>query len=151
MTYNHWFINYLESDIIYNFAGFLITYFGVYLIANNIYRRDAYRNAMQIKDNGTDQRAIRLFLTLFFSLPVIFWGIVETSAKIQLTYFADYTTAQNISIQKEMIFYEYTVNDEKILRSIEPSFDESLISSRNIRVKFSRVNPNISELVLTGP
>lgn len=148
MTYNHWFINYHGIDIIYNFAGFLITYFGVYLIANNIYRRDAYKNAIHLKSTGADKRALRLFLTLFFTLPIIFYGIVETSAKLQLTYFSDYTIAESVIFQQEMIFYEYIVNDEKILRCIEPSFDENKISEKNIRIKFSRLNPRISEIIV---
>lgn len=148
MTYNHWFINYHGIDIIYNFAGFLITYFGVYLIANNIYRRDAYKNAIHLKSTGADKRALRLFLTLFFTLPIIFYGIVQASAKIQLTYFYDYTTAESVIFQQEMIFYEYTVNDDKILRSIEPDFTEQEISRKKIRIKFSRLNPRISEIIL---
>ncbi len=150
MTYNHWFINYNGVDIIYNFVGFLITYFGVYLIANNIYRRDNYNNAMHLKSKAADKRAIRLFLTLFFTLPLIFYGIVMTSAKIQLTYFFDYTTAESIIFQQEMIFYEYTVGDEKILRNIEPNFDEKEISEKTVRIKYSRINPRISEIIVVN-
>ncbi len=151
MTYNHWFINYTSLDIIYNFGGFLITYFGVYLIANNVYRRDSYRNAIKLVEDKSDRKAIRLFLTLFFSLPFIFWTIVQTSAAIQLHYFADYTTVENITVQSEVIYYEYTVNDEKIVRSMTPEFDEKLITPHNTRVKFSRINPNISEIILINP
>jgi hypothetical protein len=148
MTYNHWFINYHGIDIIYNFAGFLITYFGVYLIANNIYRRDAYKNAIHLKHTTADRRAVSLFLTLFFTLPVIFYGIVETSAKVQLTYFYDYTTCESIKFQEDMVFYEYIVNDEKILRSLVPKFKDANIPERRIRVKFSRLNPRISEIIV---
>lgn len=148
MTYNHWYINYHGIDIIYNFAGFLITYFGVYLIANNIYRRDTYKNAIHLKHTTADRRAVRMFLTLFFTLPIIFYGIVETSAKVQLAYFYDYTTCESVKFQEDIVFYEYIVNDEKILRSLEPKFKNINIPESRIRVKFSRLNPRISEIIV---
>ncbi len=148
MSYNHWFSNYLKFDILYTFAGFLITYFGVYLITNNYYRRDAYRNAIRIENSNVEKRAIRIFMSLFFLIPFIFWGMITTSAFVQLKWFANYTTIQSISLQNGSVYYEYSVSNERILRITYQKIDENYKDYKRVRVKYSRINPNISELVL---
>jgi hypothetical protein len=148
MCYNRWFINYLKFDIIYVISGFIIFGLGCYLIANNVYRREAFKHALNLKDGSVSARAVRVFAVLFFLTPILFSGLVYATEKIHLQYFYDVTVVKKVSFFNDEVRYDYEVNNEEISRTTEAIRGTNYADYSKMRVKFSRINPNISELVL---
>ncbi|MES2616613.1 MAG: J domain-containing protein [Bacteroidota bacterium] len=146
ICYNHWYVNLIAMDNLYNIAGFIICITGCYFIANNIYRKDAYKSAIQIDNRRFDKRAVKTFLTLFFGLPIIFTLLVSLTAYIQLSYFSDFTVIESINNQNGKVYYEYTIDHEKILRQTDIEIEINNDVYAHYRVKYSTLNPNISEL-----
>ncbi len=148
MCYNRWFINYEKFDVIYVMIGFIIFGLGCYLIANNVYRREAFRHALSLKEGRVSARPVRVFVILLFVTPVVFFASVYTTKKIHLTYFYDITTVKKVSFFNDQVMYHYEINDELIARSSDAIPGETYTDYSKMRVKFSRINPNISELVI---
>jgi len=148
MAYNHWFINYFKFDTMYVIGGFIIFGFGTYLIANNIYQRESFKHALNLKHGGVSARAVKAFMILFFMTPILFSILIYATEKIHLKYFYAVTVVKKVSFFREEVMYHYEINNVEIARRAEAVPGETYLNYSKMRVKFSRINPNISELVL---
>lgn len=146
ICFNHWYVNLLTLDNLFNVFGYIVCNTGFYFIANIIYRKDAYKNAISIDNGSYEKRAVKTFLGLFLGIPVIFYLIVRISAGLQLNYAYDYAPMDNINKQSDVIYYEFTVDKKKILRSSDLELDIDNTVYAHYRVRYSKLNPNISEL-----
>ncbi len=148
MCYNNWFLNYLNFNIIYILIGSFMFGFGAYMIANITYKRRLFNRAMSIQDLNTVYGPVRLFVVLFLITPAVFLGVMKFTMFIHLTYFYDYTIVKEFEINTTGASYNYEVNGEEISRIMEGNPNKYLYHKKSeLRVKFSRINPNISELV----
>lgn len=147
-AYNNWFINYLEFDIMYVIIGVITFGLGCYLIANNIYRREAFKNALNLKEENVSARPVRVFSMLFFMSPILFAGLIYVTEKIHLRYFYAVTIVEKVSFIDNEVMYQYEVNNVDITRIANAVPGASYARKSRLRVKFSRINPNISELVV---
>ncbi len=148
MAYNNWFVNYLRFDIIYVICGFIIFGLGCYLITNNVYRREAFKHALNLREGSVTEKPVRLFAVLFFLTPMLFSVLVNVTEKVHLKYFYAVTVVEKVSSFDGEVMYYYEVNNIDISRRGEaiPGADYTRYSK--MRVRFSRINPNISELVI---
>ncbi len=148
MCYNRWFINYQKFDIMYVISGFIVFGFGCYLIANNVYRRESFKHALNLKEGNVGARAVRLFVGMFLLTPVFFSVLIYATEKIHLNYFYEVTVVKKVSFFNDEVMYHYVINNEEISRTATAVPGADYQDYRNMRVRFSRINPNISELVL---
>jgi curved DNA-binding protein CbpA len=150
MCYNRWFINYLRFDIFFVIGGFIMFGLGCYLIANNAYRREAFKNALNVADVRVSARPVRMFMLLFFITPVLFAILVTVTRKVHLEHFYATTVVEKVSFVNDEVIYQYEVNGVEISRRTKALGDKKYNDKSRMRVRFSRINPNISELVLLG-
>lgn len=147
ICYNHWYINLLNYKLFYVIAGSFMFGTGAYLLAENVYRRRSFKKAMRIEEYTTDTGPVRLFVKLFFITPVVFLLVIAISREIHLTYFYTYVPVKKVMFLNEDVEYLYEVNGEDILRRCGRRSDFPDADKSYYRVKFSRINPYISELV----
>lgn len=147
IAYNHWFINYLDFNVNYIVAGSFFFITGAYFIADNRYRLKVYKMAISNQLDLTKVVApIRTFALLFVLTPLVFIVFTYLSKIVQLHCFYNYTRIETLTPHPEGYNYKYKVNGVEILRvtSQEPNVR---IKDR-LRVKYSIINPVISEVVM---
>lgn len=151
LAYNHWFLNLLDLKVIYIIMGSFLFGLGAYQIANNVYQRRVFKRAMSIQDIGPQKGPVRLFTILFLVTPMIFLMLTSLTKTIHLKYFYDVTIVDRVDQFRDGVTYQYTVNGVEIARQTASFSDtDSYSPIKNkmmFRVKFSRINPNISELI----
>jgi hypothetical protein len=149
ICYNNWFLNFLDFKIMYIVVGAFLFGLGAYMIANIVYKRRIFKKAMSIQDIGREAGPVRLFVVLFLITPVFFLLLMQVTKTIHLSYFYDVTVVDRVVEYNEMVTYNYYVNGQEISRQAEsiPGYDYT--NKIGLRVKYSRINPNISELVTT--
>lgn len=147
MCYNHWFINLLNFKILYNVLGTFLFGLGSYLTAENIYKRRSFKKAMRIEEYGEEAGPVNIFLILFFITPILFLGLVRFSKHIHLTHFYNITIVEKVIYLNDEVTYNYEVNGEEISRRTESVPGVNYANKSQLRVKYSRINPNISELI----
>jgi hypothetical protein len=149
ICYNNWFLNFLDFKIMYIVVGGFLFGIGAYMIANIVYKRRIFKKAMSIQDIGREAGPVRLFVVLFLITPVFFLLLMQVTKAIHLGYFYDVTVVDRVVEYNEMVTYNYYVNGQEISRQAEsiPGYDYT--NKIGLRVKYSRINPNISELVTT--
>lgn len=147
MAYNNWFVNYLQYDVIFVIIGFMLFGLSCYLMANNIYRREAFRKALKAKYEPMSGKAVGFFMSGLFGVPVLFLFLTSSMARFQLHHYPDYTVVSNITVIQDEVLYTYTVDDIEISRKAEAQKGADYKRYSRMRVKYSRINPNISELV----
>jgi hypothetical protein len=149
ICYNNWFLNFLDFKIMYIVVGSFLFGLGAYMIANIVYKRRIFKKAMSIQDIGREAGPVRLFVVLFLITPVFFLLLMQVTKAVHLNYFYDVTVVDRVVEYNEMVTYNYFVNGQEISRQAEsiPGYDYS--NKIGLRVKYSRINPNISELVTT--
>lgn len=148
MCYNHWFINLLNYKILYIVLGGFIFGVGAYQSAENIYKRRTFKKAMRIESYNHDGGSIRLFLFLFFVTPVLFLGLMRITKAVHLTYFYAVCELEQVKFLANDLEYYYVVNGERIARRTETVPKELFYNKEKVKVRFSRINPVISELVV---
>ncbi|MFM6982692.1 MAG: J domain-containing protein [Chitinophagaceae bacterium] len=150
ICYNNWFLNFLNFKIMYIVVGSFLFGLGAYMIANIVYKRRIFKKAMSIQDIGRESGPVRLFVILFLVTPILFLMLMQVTKVIHLSFFYDVTVVDRVVEYNEMVTYNYVVNGEEISRQTDaiPNYDYS--SKTGLRVKYSRINPNISELVTTA-
>ncbi len=144
----HWFINYLAYDSVYNIIGLFIYLIGCIFLVNSMYKKAAYKDAIQLQNTNYEKRLNALFMLLFVVVPVGFIYVLNGVGNYQLANFYSYTLVENLKTNGGNIFYEYIVEGEKIARVSEISIEnggDDLI--HHMKVKYCKMNPNISELV----
>lgn len=148
MCYNNWFINLLNFNILYIVAGSFLFGLGSYMIAENIHKRRSFKKAMRIEEYGEEAGPVKIFVLLFFLTPVLFTGLMYVSKQVHLTYFYNTTVLKKVIFIDDEVTFNYEVNGEEISRrtTAEPGADYTNLSG--LRVRYSRINPNISELVV---
>jgi len=147
MCYNHWFINLLNYKILYIVLGGFLFGFGAYQSAENIYKRRTFKKAMRIEPYNSDGGSIRIFLFLFFVTPILFLGLMKVTKKVHLTYFYETCDVDRVKFFANELEYYYIVNDELIARRTDKIPIEAYYDMDKVKVRFSRINPVISELV----
>ena len=147
MAYNNWFVNYLRYDIMFVILGFMLFGLGCYLIANNVYRREAFRKALRAKYEAVSGKAVGVFMSSLFGIPFLFLFFTAFISKFQLERYPDYTPVRNITVVQDEVLYSYVVDDVEISRKTGMQKGVDYKHYNLIRVRFSRINPNISELV----
>lgn len=148
MCYNHWFINLLNYHILYIVLGSFLFGLGAYLTAENVYKRRSFKKAMRIEAYGEEAGPVRLFILLFFMTPLVFLGLMEVTRTVHLKYFYSITVVKKVLNFNDELTYNYEVNGEEISRRTEAIPGHNYKDLSGLRVKFSRINPNISELVV---
>lgn len=150
ICYNNWFLNFLNFKIMYIVVGSFLFGLGAYMIANIVYKKRIFKKAMSIQDIGREGGPVRLFIVLFLVTPVFFLLLMQVTKAIHLNFFYEVTIVDRVMEYNEMVTYNYFVNGEEISRQTEaiPGYDYS--SKVGLRVKYSLINPNISELVTTS-
>lgn len=155
IAYNNWFLNLLDLKIIYIIMGSFLVGLGAYLIANNRYQVHLFNLAKGNLDYTSLKGPVRLFSVLFLVTPILFLLLTQLTKTVHLNYFYDVTIVDRIDEHREGVTYQYTVNGEEIARSInelpivDTFYGEPEKKKQMLRVKFSRINPNISELITT--
>ncbi|MEZ4804044.1 MAG: hypothetical protein R2852_00765 [Bacteroidia bacterium] len=147
LCYNNWFINLLNFDIFYIVIGVFMFGTGTYMMSENIYRRRSFKKAMKIEDFSHDGGPAKIFLVLFFITPIAFMLLMNITKKVHLTYYYDITVVENVLYFGETVTYNYSVNGEHYSRRTDVSPGHNYQHLGKMRVKFSRINPIISELV----
>ncbi len=151
MAYNNWFLNLLDMKVIYIILGSFLFGLGAYQIANIVYRQRVFKKAMSIQDIGPQKGPVRLFSFLFLVTPVLFLLFTSLTRTIHLKYFYDITIVDRLDQFREGVTYQYTVNGVEISRQAEEypetTVNTILTGKMGYRVKFSRINPIISELI----
>ena len=147
LCYNHWYINLLNYKILYIVLGGFVFGLGAYQSAENIYKRRAFKKAMRIETYNSDGGPIRIFLFLFFATPILFLGLMKITKKVHLTYFYETCDVDRVKFLANELEYYYTVNGELIARRADKIPVEAYSDMSKVKVRFSRINPVISELV----
>lgn len=149
VCYNNWFLNFLNFKIMYILLGSFLFGLGAYMIANIRYKNRIYQVAMAGQDINKVIGPVRLFVVLFLITPVLFLMLMQLTKAVHLNYFYDVTVVDRVVHYNDLVTYNYVVNGEEISRQTDaiPYYDYS--EKKHLRVKFSRINPNISELVTT--
>lgn len=146
MCYNHWFINLLNFKLFYVIAGSLMFGTGSYLLAENVYRRKSFSKAERSEEYTNLHGPVRLFVKLFFITPAVFLLLTWCTKWVHLHYFYDYIPVKKVMFFQDEVEYLYEVNGEEILRR-GPSGDGFREGDKRFyMVRFSRINPCISEL-----
>lgn len=151
MAYNNWFVNYLQYDVIFVIIGFMLFGLGCYLIANNIYRREAFKKALRAKYEPMSGKAVGFFVGGLFGVPFLFLLFTSFMAQFQLNHYPDYTIVRNASVVQDEVLYTYTVDNMEISRKTSAVKGMDYKHYNRMRVRYSRINPNISELVYLDP
>lgn len=147
IVYNNWFINYLSYNIIIAFIGFLIYGTGCYLISNNLFKKEQFNAVMNLNEIPQSFKAVQTFLKLFILSPIVFLVIVYTSSTIQLKYFYDFAPIKEVNADQNEVVYIYKVDENEMMRKIEADPFKNYNNKKKLRVKYSKINPLISELV----
>ncbi|MCC6818308.1 MAG: J domain-containing protein [Bacteroidia bacterium] len=153
LAYNNWFLNLLDLSVVFIILGSFMFGLGAYLIANNRYQIRLYELAKKQKDFIALKGPVRLFTFLFLITPVLFLMFTSLTKTIHLAYFYDITVVDRIDEFPDGVTYQYTVRGVEIARQVDelPMSIEFLGDPENrkkaFRVKFSRINPNISEII----
>jgi hypothetical protein len=147
MCYNHWFINLLNFKVLYIVAGSFMFGLGSYLISDNIFKRRSFAKAMKIEDFGNEAGPVRTFVLLFFLTPIVFLILMQVTKTIHLKHFYNVTTVDKVVHLNEIVTFEYKVNGVKIMRNADYEAGVDYTDLSGLRVKYSRINPNISELI----
>lgn len=151
MAYNNWFLNLLDMNVGYIILGSFLFGMGAYQIANIVYLRRVFQKAMSLQEIGPQKGPVRLFSVLFLITPVFFLMFTSLTKTIHLKYFYDITIVDRLDQFREGVTYQYTVNGVEISRQVDEypvsSYNQILEGKMAYRVKFSRINPNISELI----
>jgi curved DNA-binding protein CbpA len=147
MTYNNWFINYKSFNVLYALIGFIIFGLGCYLIANNKFKKEQFASYMSVGKEPEKFKSIKTFVWLFLTTPILFFALVTTTQYIHMKSYFDYTVVNQISIDNEKVSYSYIINNQEILRRTDFILGKNYQDKSKLRVKFSKINPNISELV----
>lgn len=147
MAYNNWFVNYLQYDVIFVIMGFMLFGLSCYLIANNLYRREAFKKALRAKYENMSGRPVGFFVVSLLGVPLLFLFFTSYMSKFQLEHYPDYTPVHNITLVQDEVMYSYVVDDMEISRKTDAQKGMDYKRYNRIRVKYSRINPNISELV----
>lgn len=150
ICYNNWFLNYLNFKIMYIVVGSFLFGLGAYMVANIRYKNRIYQAAMAGQDINKVIGPVRLFVVLFLITPVFFLMLMQLTKVVHLNYFYEVTVVDRVGHFNDMVTYNYVVDGEEISRQTDaiPYYDYS--DKSHLRVKYSRINPNISELVSTS-
>ena len=148
MCYNNWFINLLNYKILYIVLGGFLFGVGAYQSAETIYKQRTFKKAMRIEAYHSDGGSIRLFLFMFFVTPILFLGLMKITKAIHLNYFYETCEIERVKFLANEIEYYYKVNGEVIARRADHVPMEAYYDLKRVKVRFSRINPVISELVL---
>ena len=150
VCYNNWFLNFLNFKIMYIVVGSFLFGLGAYMIANIRYKNRVYEAAMSGQDVSKVIGPVRLFVVLFLVTPVFFLMLMQLTKTVHLNYFYEVTIVDRVGQYNDMVTYNYFVDGEEISRQTDaiPYYDYS--DKSHLRVKYSRINPNISELVSTN-
>jgi curved DNA-binding protein CbpA len=150
LAYNNWYINYLRMNILFVVLGAFMFGIGTYFIADNLFKRKQYRFTLENNAKFMDvQGPARLFVLVLFLVPVFFISGMRMVKFVHLKYFYDYTYPSFVKRYSDNVTYTYMVNGEEIERVEDSSIPIELFKSR-LRVKYSRFNPVISQLVVMG-
>lgn len=146
LAYNNWYINYLRMNILYVVVGAFMFGVGTYFIADNLFKRKQYRFSLENNSRFMDVRGpVRLFVLTLFLVPVFFVSGMQLVKYIHLNYFYDYTYPTFVKRYSGNVTYTYTVEGEDIERVQSSKIPVEFFKS-NLRVKYSRFNPVISQL-----
>jgi hypothetical protein len=147
MTYNNWFINYKSYNILYALTGFIIFGLGCFLIANIYFKKEQFASYMSVGREPETFKSIKTFVILFLTTPILFLALVTATRYIHMKNYFDYTIVNQIAIDRDQVAYSYVINGEEILRKTDFIIGKNYHNKSKMRVKFSKINPNISELV----
>ena len=120
---------------------------GAYQSAENIYKRRTFKKAMRIEPYNSDGGSVRIFLFLFFVTPILFLGLMKITKTVHLSYFYETCDIDRVKFFANELEYYYSVNGELIARRAEYIPKEAYYDLKKVKVRFSRINPVISELV----
>ena len=149
IIYNHWFINHLSYDALYNLFCIFIFNIGCIFFVNCLYKKASYKAAITLINTNYERQLNTIFLLLFVGIPVCFIVFSPYIKKYHLNNFANYTYTDKIEPNGSTIWYEYTVDGIKIgRREDSKSAEKYQTLPPYMMVKYSRINPNISTLVL---
>ncbi|MDP2174954.1 MAG: J domain-containing protein [Bacteroidota bacterium] len=147
MTYNNWFINFKSYNVLYALTGFIIFGLGCFLIANNYFKKEQFASYISVGREPETIKSVKTFVWLFLTTPIFFFALVTTTKYIHMKHYFDYTIVNQIAIDREQVAYSYVINGEEILRKTDFILGKNYHDKSKLRVKFSKINPNISELV----
>jgi curved DNA-binding protein CbpA len=147
LCYNNWYINLLNFDIFYVVIGVFLFGLGTYKMSENIYRRRSFKKAMKIEDFSQDYGPAKIFVVLFFVTPIVFLLLMHVTKKVHLTYYYETTLVEKVVYYGETVTFNYSVNGKAYSRNTDASPGQNYEYLGGMRVKFSRINPTISELV----
>lgn len=146
LAYNNWYINYYDFKVLLVVVGSFLFGLGAYKISDIRYRQKLYFRAKEKRHDFMNVNGpIKLFVILFLMTPISFLALMKVTKIVHLNYFYDYTVVQNFANIKGTISYSYRVDDVDILRETQEIPPSTV--KQELRVKYSRLNPVISELV----
>ncbi len=150
MCYNHWFINLLNYKILYIVLGGFMFCSGAYWASSMYYKKQSYNLAIRDLPYQNNAAGLRLFLVLFAITPCLFLGLMKLTKYVHLNHFYSFAEVKKINAFGDELAYYYEVNGELIMRRCE-SLPKAAFQERVLQVKFSLINPYISELVYFIP
>ncbi|HEY1047921.1 MAG TPA: J domain-containing protein [Bacteroidia bacterium] len=146
LAYNNWYINYYDFKVLLVVVGSFLFGLGAYKISDIRYRQKLYLRAKEKRHDFMNVTGpIKLFVILFLMTPISFLVLMKVTKIVHLNYFYDYTVVENFANIRGTISYSYKVDDVDILRETQEVPPSSV--KQQLRVKYSRLNPVISELV----
>ncbi len=146
VSYNNWFINYLNYSIFYGIIGFILFSFGIYFVAANVYAIRLYKGAINLNVDYNDRFSVSIFVLLLLGIPALFFSTMNFTYNYHLNNFATLTVPNQIFVNNNSVMYQYKVEGKEILR--KQDFEEGKLYTKDkVRVKYSYYNPLISELV----
>lgn len=146
ISYNNWFINYLDYSIFYSIIGFIMFSFGIYFVASNLYAIRLYKGAINLNVDYDDKYSVSVFVSLLLGIPVLFFITMNITYNYHLNNFSTLTVPNQLFVNNNSVMYQYRVEGKEILR--KQKFEEGKIYAKDkVRVKYSYYNPLISELV----
>lgn len=144
----HWFINYLVYDTVYNLVGLFIYLIGSIFLVDSLYKKSAYKAAIQLQNINYETKLNAFFVCLFLVVPIVFIYLINIIGNYQLAYFHTYAIVENIKTHGGSVWYEYSVGGNKIARISDVRIENgSEYLMQYMKVKYCTINPNISELV----
>jgi hypothetical protein len=150
MCYNHWFVNLLNYKILYNVLGGFMFCSGAYWASSLYYKKQSYHLAIRDLPYQNNAAGIRLFLILFAVIPFLFLGLMKFTKYVHLNHFYGYAEVKKINAFGDELAYYYEVNGELIMRRCA-ALPKAAFHESRLQVKFSLINPYISELVYFIP
>ena len=151
MCYNHWFVNLLNYKILYNVLGGFMFCSGAYWASSLYYKQQSYKLALRDLPYQNNAAGLKLFLVLFAITPVLFLGLMKYTKYVHMSYYYSYADVVKVNTYGESLAYYYEVNGELIMRRCDALPMGAFQDLNLIKVKFSLINPYISELVYFIP